>query len=455
MLKNEVWKIRKTFLVIFMFCVIYFVCFYNQIDFKKNINFSLSDSGIYNSSNCTIEDAIKKVDIQQISLLVDEKLKKIKNQKTILEWTDPVYDTEILKELPTYCGKCKLSLDRKKEKEADAILFEFNKIHPIPESRSPEQIYVFNAVESTSSIKMRNIDYKKYDNFFNLTMSYRRDSDIIQPQNKHFELPTTTMETLTSFFQNKYKNVKDAGIGQLMNKKSKLMVWLVSNCGSNPGARARLKLGEMIAKSKIGARFDRFGQCFGTKISEKDKYKDKKTFQKISGYKFYFAAENSYHCRDYITEKLYRKSFKMEIVPVVWGSKKSDYLKVIPKGSAIFVEDFKSVEDLVDYIDYLDRNKTAYLEYFEWRKANVTEMRGYRQRYGLCQLCRQLNGINVDYLYYGKHVDRFKHFPLFDFVKPRIVKSVHELLYDTENPECLNDNHEHFFRKKRHFEQRL
>ena len=59
MLKNEVWKIGKTFLVIFMFCVIYFVCFYNQIDFKKNINFSLSDSGIYNSSNCTIEDAIK------------------------------------------------------------------------------------------------------------------------------------------------------------------------------------------------------------------------------------------------------------------------------------------------------------------------------------------------------------------------------------------------------------
>jgi len=135
MLKNEVWKIGKTFLVIFMFCVIYFVCFYNQIDFKKNINFSLSHSGIYNSSNCTIEDAIKKVDIQQISILVDKKLKKIKNQKTILEWTDPVYDTEILKELPTYCGKCKLSLDRKKEKEADAILFEFNKIHPIPESR--------------------------------------------------------------------------------------------------------------------------------------------------------------------------------------------------------------------------------------------------------------------------------------------------------------------------------
>merc|ERR1719427_1225786 len=83
MLKNEVWKIGKTFLVIFMFCVIYFVCFYNQIDFKKNINFSLSDSGIYNSSNCTIEDAIKKVDIQKISLLVDEKLKNVKNHINI------------------------------------------------------------------------------------------------------------------------------------------------------------------------------------------------------------------------------------------------------------------------------------------------------------------------------------------------------------------------------------
>ena len=235
-------------------------------------------------------------------------------------------------------------------------------------------------------------------------------------------------------------------MGELMNKKNKLMVWLVSNCGSNPGARARFKLSEMIKKSKIGERFDRFGGCFNKQLSGEE-------FQEISRYKFYFAAENSYHCRDYITEKLYRNSFKMEMVPVVWGSKKSDYLKVIPEGSAIFVEDFSSVEDLADYIDYLDRNETAYLEYFEWRKANVTEMRGYRQRYGLCQLCRQLNGINADYLFYGKHADKFKDFPLFGFVKPRIVKSVHDLLYATENPECLNNNHDHYFHNNKHSEK--
>ena len=35
-------------------------------------------------------------------------------KKTILEWTLPVYDTEILEELPDYCGKCKVTFDRKK-----------------------------------------------------------------------------------------------------------------------------------------------------------------------------------------------------------------------------------------------------------------------------------------------------------------------------------------------------
>ena len=239
------------------------------------------------------------------------------------------------------------------------------------------------------------------------------------------------MELLTSFFQNKYKNEEDAGIGQIMNKKSKLMVWLVSNCGYSPGTKARLTLSNMIKASKVGDRFDRFGGCFGKRLSETE-------FHDIQSYKFYFAAENSYHCRDYITEKLFQNSFKMEAVPVVWGAKKSDYLKVIPEKSAIFVEDFKSIGDLADYLEYLDNNETAYLEYFEWRKSNVTQMRGYRQRYGLCQICRQLNGVNVDYLHYTS--DKFKDFPMLDFVKPRIVKSVHNLLYATENPECFYKN---------------
>ena len=41
-------------------------------------------------------------------------------------------------------------------------------------------------------------------------------------------------------------------------------------------------------------------------------------------------------------------------------------IEIAPENSFIHVEDFTSPNDLVDYLDYLDRNETAYLEYHLW-----------------------------------------------------------------------------------------
>ena len=56
-------------------------------------------------------------------------------------------------------------------------------------------------------------------------------------------------------------------------------------------------------------------------------------------------------------------------VPVVFGPEKEDVLKIAPKNSFIFAEDFETPKALVDYLDYLDGNDTAYLEYHKWRNA--------------------------------------------------------------------------------------
>ena len=40
---------------------------------------------------------------------------------------------------------------------------------------------------------------------------------------------------------------------------------------------------------------------------------------------------------------------------------------VAPPNSYIFAEDFENISDLVEYIDYLDKNDSAYLEYHDWR----------------------------------------------------------------------------------------
>ena len=44
-----------------------------------------------------------------------------------------------------------------------------------------------------------------------------------------------------------------------------------------------------------------------------------------------------------------------------------------PPNSYIHVEDFATGADLVSYLDYLDKNETAYLEYHQWRRMEPKE----------------------------------------------------------------------------------
>ena len=77
--------------------------------------------------------------------------------------------------------------------------------------------------------------------------------------------------------------------------------------------------------------------------------------------------ENAIHCRDYMTEKLWFTSLYSGAVPVIFGPHRDDIAAVLPPKSYIHVEDFPNVQKLVDYLDYLDKNATAYAEYLEWR----------------------------------------------------------------------------------------
>ena len=51
----------------------------------------------------------------------------------------------------------------------------------------------------------------------------------------------------------------------------------------------------------------------------------------------------------------------------------ANYTKLAVPGSYINVMDFKTVKQLAEYLQYLDKNNTAYNEYFRWRlKYNVS-----------------------------------------------------------------------------------
>ena len=106
-------------------------------------------------------------------------------------------------------------------------------------------------------------------------------------------------------------------------------------------------------------------------------------------YKFYLAFENS-NCRDYITEKFYVNGLKNDILPVVMGARKEDYVRSAPQKSFIHVDDFDSPEDLAKYLQELDRNDDLYNEYFQWKGTG--EMINTKF---FCRLCSMLHDPKV------------------------------------------------------------
>lgn len=160
----------------------------------------------------------------------------------------------------------------------------------------------------------------------------------------------------------KIENAEHKNISNLISFKSRLSIAVMSNCGATAGAMARYNLLKKLLAA--GLAVHAYGKCFNKiTVPKSNPHEFEYMLRK---YKFYFAFENSYHCRDYITEKFFINGFRAGVVPIAWGATKADYEAVAPPNSFIYAEDFETVQDLVDYINYLDKNDTAYLEYFRY-----------------------------------------------------------------------------------------
>ncbi|VDD81717.1 unnamed protein product [Mesocestoides corti] len=78
------------------------------------------------------------------------------------------------------------------------------------------------------------------------------------------------------------------------------------------------------------------------------------------------------------------------MVPIVLGAYKEDYDDALPPHSFINVDDFKTIRQLTDYLLYLDRNDTAYAEYFAWKEHGKI-YDSFRLDCRLCGFVYQLN----------------------------------------------------------------
>ena len=147
--------------------------------------------------------------------------------------------------------------------------------------------------------------------------------------------------------------------------------WLVSNCS---GKRFKVfkEMQKYMTKDEI-QRTIAYGKCFKQNMKcgpngHQGNKQDKNCVERnMRRFKFYLAFENS-ECKDYVSEKI-THAFDFGSIPIVLGGLKSDdYEELVPPNSYIHVDNFKSVKDLMKYIRYLDKNNTAYLEYFKWKR---------------------------------------------------------------------------------------
>ncbi|KAL3856175.1 hypothetical protein ACJMK2_010958 [Sinanodonta woodiana] len=272
--------------------------------------------------------------------------------------------------------KCELTDNKDEITTSDALLFHLTDItwvgfvnnprqhmlFKFPGYRRADQIWIAYNLEPLSML---------WGNFHALyscidwTWSYRRDADVYNPYG--FFRQTTEKE--------KQEMTKHLESSNYFREKNKTGLIINSNC--NDDAR-RYKLVHELGKY---LDIDWYGGC-GLKCPDDYRSCDVLNTQ----YKLYFAFENA-HCRDYISEKFWRRHIYHQIPVVAW---KIDYNGLVPPNSFINVFDFPDLNAAGKYIAHVAKNETLFNSYFDWMK-DYTADGGYC---GLCRVCRELHTNN-------------------------------------------------------------
>ena len=177
-----------------------------------------------------------------------------------------------------------ITYDKSRFSESDMVVFHarnmpsIDVLNSLLNSRPSSQRWVYALWESPNATP----NTTPLNGLFNLTWTYRTDSDFWGPYGRYERLS-----------QEEIKRNEMAPVTDYTQGKSELVAWIVSNCGP------QLRI-SFVHELKKYIKVDVFGGCsstFGESRSCKGKSSDC-----IKNYKFYLSFENAL-CEDYITEK--------------------------------------------------------------------------------------------------------------------------------------------------------
>lgn len=203
-------------------------------------------------------------------------------------------------------------------KDFDAIIFNVvnlqERLHKlaIPGDRSSKQLYTFFAQDPPELYPL----LEDYDNFFNLTWTYKLDSSIVMPflhvmDNKGQKIgPNTNLRWM------EYKLMKKVVKHDKRRLKNKTIAaaWFVSNCYTG---NKRYEFAQQLQYelNKHGHVVDIYGDCEYMKCPKNQTQECYATIE--SDYFFYLAFEKSF-AEDYVTDQLLN-AVQNFAVPVVYG----------------------------------------------------------------------------------------------------------------------------------------
>lgn len=219
----------------------------------------------------------------------------------------------------------------------------WDRLHELRSQYRPNQRWVYATRETPIKLKRTLIPTRFTKNSFHWSSTYRSISDFPSPY---------------GYYRTRGISVNETSVTNWALLKSGLIAWMSSN---NQTTWHRQKF---VTALNSHIKIDIFGKAgvpCGRNSTECE--------EKIRGYKFYLALENSC-CAEYISEKFWR-TLSWDCVPIVIGPSKRDYNRVAPPDSFIYVDDFESMDDFVRYLQAVDKNDTEYNSFFKWKQKGA------------------------------------------------------------------------------------
>ena len=333
---------------------------------------------------------------------------KGKSLKVILYWNfwDPFIENQPLIDSLCPVTSCIFTSDQSVLNQSHVVLFfvdnELAIYNPMPTYRQAHQRFVFAthhgtpfhvALSNTSPdyyMPLYNDSRFRFD-FFNWTMTYRLDSDVVMRQSMGVVVPIE----YESSQQKKHSKIKPSqhllmrkpsksvqAISRMGSKK-KLIAWFPKHCNT------LLRREDYVHQLRQYVPVDIYGICANSTCGSLGCTPPEANFNMLRReYKFFLAIE-TFWCPDYVTEGFY-KALDYDTVPIVLGG--ADYDSLGPPHSFVNALNFSSVEALAEYLLLLEKNEELYVKYFDWKKTYRVVLQPMR---GWCDLCRMAHDDNL------------------------------------------------------------